>query len=233
MQTSALALLLCLSSTLAFSPTVSTKAAWGTTTTTNTETSLSMAEDLNFDDVNVARLLGLNRVKNIIKRNKSKTETALKASAAPDTSDAPTAASKRSGLKLIIAGAPASGKGTQCEMIKKDYGVVHLSTGDMLRAAVADGTDVGVKAKEFMDAGKLVPDEVIIGVVSTNRSSLFWFLCLCLIIFYECMCGDMGMLLLLYVGGDGRGNKNYQQCPTYIEWRCKIKIRHRWKCRAM
>jgi len=114
-----------------------------------------MAEDLNFDDVNVARLLGLNRVKNIIKRNKSKTETALKA-----------AASKPSGLKLIIAGAPASGKGTQCEMIKKDYGVVHLSTGDMLRAAVADGTDVGVKAKEFMDAGKLVPDEVIIGVVA-------------------------------------------------------------------
>jgi len=168
MQTSALALLLCLSSTLAFSPTVFTKAAWGTTTktTTNTETSLSMAEDLNFDDVNVARLLGLNRVKNIIKRNKSKTETALKAAAAPDTSDAPTAASKPSGLKLIIAGAPASGKGTQCEMIKKDYGVVHLSTGDMLRAAVADGTDVGVKAKEFMDAGKLVPDEVIIGVVA-------------------------------------------------------------------
>jgi adenylate kinase len=69
-------------------------------------------------------------------------------------------------LRLIIAGAPASGKGTQCEIIKNKYGVVHLSTGDMLRAAVTEGTDVGRQAKEFMDAGKLVPDEVIIGVVS-------------------------------------------------------------------
>jgi len=68
---------------------------------------------------------------------------------------------------IIIAGAPASGKGTQCEGIVKDYGVVHLSTGDMLRAAVAAGTPVGVSAKEYMDAGKLVPDEVIIGVVRT------------------------------------------------------------------
>jgi adenylate kinase len=67
--------------------------------------------------------------------------------------------------KLIIAGAPASGKGTQCELIKEKYGVVHLSTGDMLRAAVAAGTEVGKQAKDFMDAGKLVPDEVIIGVV--------------------------------------------------------------------
>lgn len=67
--------------------------------------------------------------------------------------------------RLIIAGAPASGKGTQCEIIKDKYGVVHLSTGDMLRAAVAAGTDVGKQAKDFMDAGKLVPDEVIIGVV--------------------------------------------------------------------
>lgn len=72
----------------------------------------------------------------------------------------------KSAPKLIIAGAPASGKGTQCEIIKEKYGVVHLSTGDMLRAAVAAGTDVGKQAKDFMDAGKLVPDEVIIGVVS-------------------------------------------------------------------
>lgn len=68
--------------------------------------------------------------------------------------------------RLIIAGAPASGKGTQCELIKQRYGVVHLSTGDMLRAAVSAGTDVGKSAKEYMDSGKLVPDEVIIGVVS-------------------------------------------------------------------
>lgn len=80
--------------------------------------------------------------------------------AAADDSDGDKAAPK-----LIIAGAPASGKGTQCEIIKEKYGVVHLSTGDMLRAAVAAGTDVGKQAKDFMDAGKLVPDEVIIGVV--------------------------------------------------------------------
>lgn len=67
--------------------------------------------------------------------------------------------------KVIIAGAPASGKGTQCELIKERFGLVHLSTGDMLRAAVKEGTEVGVAAKEYMDAGKLVPDEVIIGVV--------------------------------------------------------------------
>ena len=53
-------------------------------------------------------------------------------------------------VNIIIAGAPASGKGTQCEIIKEEFGVVHLSTGDMLRAAVTAGTDVGVKAKEFM-----------------------------------------------------------------------------------
>ena len=67
--------------------------------------------------------------------------------------------------KLVIAGAPAAGKGTQCEKIKETFGVVHLSTGDILRAAVKAGTPLGIKAKEFMDAGKLVPDELIIDVV--------------------------------------------------------------------
>ena len=73
---------------------------------------------------------------------------------------------------IIIAGAPASGKGTQCEVIKEKLGVVHLSTGDMLRAAVAAQTEVGKLAKDYMDSGKLVPDDVIIGVVGNNLSIL-------------------------------------------------------------
>jgi adenylate kinase len=67
--------------------------------------------------------------------------------------------------KIIIAGAPAAGKGTQCEIIKSNFGVIHLSTGDILRAAVKEGTELGKKAKAFMDAGQLVPDELIIGVI--------------------------------------------------------------------
>lgn len=68
-------------------------------------------------------------------------------------------------VRIIISGAPASGKGTQCEKIKERYGVVHLSTGDILRAAVAARTEVGLQAKEYMDSGRLVPDDVITGVV--------------------------------------------------------------------
>lgn len=74
------------------------------------------------------------------------------------------------GLKIIIAGAPASGKGTQCEIIKNKYGIIHLSTGDMLRAAVDAQTEVGLAAKEFMDSGKLVPDSIIIAVVSRSMT---------------------------------------------------------------
>lgn len=71
----------------------------------------------------------------------------------------------RSAPKIIIAGAPAAGKGTQCEVIKENFGVIHLSTGDILRAAVKEGTSLGLQAKAFMDAGQLVPDELIISVV--------------------------------------------------------------------
>ena len=65
----------------------------------------------------------------------------------------------------MIAGAPASGKGTQCELIVDKYGLEHISAGDLLRAAVAAGTDLGMRAKEFMDRGDLVPDEVVVGMV--------------------------------------------------------------------
>lgn len=75
-----------------------------------------------------------------------------------------------------LSGAPAAGKGTQCAYIKEKFGVVHLSTGDMLRAAVAAETEVGLSAKEYMEAGKLVPDEVIIGIVSKVYHNLKYFL---------------------------------------------------------
>jgi adenylate kinase len=66
---------------------------------------------------------------------------------------------------LILLGGPGAGKGTQANVIKEKYGIPQISTGDMLRAAVKAGTDLGKKAKEYMDAGGLVPDEVIIGLV--------------------------------------------------------------------
>lgn len=73
-------------------------------------------------------------------------------------------------LKVMISGAPASGKGTQCELIVKKFGLVHISTGDLLRAEVSSGTEIGNKAKEFMNAGRLVPDEVVTAMVTARLS---------------------------------------------------------------
>ena len=69
-------------------------------------------------------------------------------------------------MKLILLGPPGAGKGTQAEILNKKLNIPTISTGNILRAAVKNGTPVGLKAKEYMDAGKLVPDEVIIGVIS-------------------------------------------------------------------
>jgi adenylate kinase len=66
---------------------------------------------------------------------------------------------------VILFGAPGAGKGTQAQRIAREYRIPHISTGDMLRAAVKAGTALGAKAKSFMDAGKLVPDQVIIDMV--------------------------------------------------------------------
>jgi adenylate kinase len=66
---------------------------------------------------------------------------------------------------LILLGAPGAGKGTQAGRIVADYGIPHISTGDILRAAVKTGTAMGLEAKKFMDAGELVPDSVVIGIV--------------------------------------------------------------------
>jgi len=69
-------------------------------------------------------------------------------------------------MNIILLGPPGAGKGTQARLLMDDLGLVQLSTGDMLRAAAKDGTEVGLKAKAVMDAGKLVSDEIVIGVVS-------------------------------------------------------------------
>lgn len=68
-------------------------------------------------------------------------------------------------MKLILMGAPGAGKGTQAEFINDQYGIPQLSTGNILREAVKNGTEVGKRAKAYMDAGKLVPDEVITDVI--------------------------------------------------------------------
>ncbi len=68
-------------------------------------------------------------------------------------------------MKLILLGAPGAGKGTQAEKICDKLGIPTISTGNILRAAVKDGTEMGLKAKGYMDAGDLVPDEVVIGII--------------------------------------------------------------------
>ena len=69
-------------------------------------------------------------------------------------------------VNLVIFGRQGSGKGTQCEMITTELGSIHISTGDMLRAAVEQGTEFGLQAKAIMDRGELVSDEVISGIVA-------------------------------------------------------------------
>lgn len=68
-------------------------------------------------------------------------------------------------MNLILMGLPGAGKGTQAEQIVENYNIPHISTGDMFRAAMKEGTELGLKAKSFMDQGQLVPDEVTIGIV--------------------------------------------------------------------
>lgn len=69
-------------------------------------------------------------------------------------------------MKLILLGAPGAGKGTQAEILSKMLSIPTISTGNILRAAMKNGTPVGLKAKEYVESGKLVPDEVIIGIIN-------------------------------------------------------------------
>jgi Adenylate kinase and related kinases len=70
-------------------------------------------------------------------------------------------------FNLILFGPPGSGKGTQSEKLIEKYGWIHLSTGNLLRKEIEDGTRLGLEAKSFMDKGQLVPDEVVIGMISS------------------------------------------------------------------
>ncbi|MCY3576972.1 MAG: adenylate kinase [bacterium] len=72
---------------------------------------------------------------------------------------------------LVILGRQGSGKGTQAALLAERYGVIHISTGDMLRAAVAAGTELGLRAKAVMDVGNLVGDDIMIGIVDERLSS--------------------------------------------------------------
>lgn len=73
-------------------------------------------------------------------------------------------------MDLVLMGLPGAGKGTQAEMIVEKYGIPHISTGDMFRAAIKEGTPLGKQAKAYMDAGDLVPDEVTNGIVRERLS---------------------------------------------------------------
>ncbi len=68
-------------------------------------------------------------------------------------------------MKLILLGAPGAGKGTQAEKISEQYGIPTVSTGNIIRAALKNGTEMGKKAKSYIDAGELVPDDVVIGII--------------------------------------------------------------------
>ncbi|MEH6308914.1 adenylate kinase [Olivibacter sp. CPCC 100613] len=74
-------------------------------------------------------------------------------------------------LNLVLFGPPGAGKGTQSQKLIEKYQLVHLSTGDLLRSEIAQGTTLGLEAKKLMDDGKLVPDEVVIGMISNKLDS--------------------------------------------------------------
>ena len=73
-------------------------------------------------------------------------------------------------MNLLIMGPPGAGKGTQAEALVKKLGITHISTGDMFRSAIKEGTEMGLKAKEYMDKGELVPDYVVVGMVKERFS---------------------------------------------------------------
>ncbi len=75
-------------------------------------------------------------------------------------------------LTVVFLGPPGAGKGTQAEKLQKEYGFYHISTGDILREAVSKGTELGKVAKKYMDEGKLLPDEIIVGIIEEKLKEL-------------------------------------------------------------
>jgi adenylate kinase len=75
-----------------------------------------------------------------------------------------------SATRILLLGAPGAGKGTQATLLIERLGILHISTGDMLRKAVADGTEIGLKAKAVMDSGKLVSDDIVIAIAEERLS---------------------------------------------------------------
>ncbi|MDY4123339.1 MAG: nucleoside monophosphate kinase, partial [Ellagibacter isourolithinifaciens] len=74
-------------------------------------------------------------------------------------------------MNIVLLGAPGAGKGTQSAKLVEEFGFTHLSTGDLLRAAVKEGTELGLEAKRYMDAGDLVPDDVVVGLVEEKLAA--------------------------------------------------------------
>ena len=74
-------------------------------------------------------------------------------------------------MNIVLLGAPGAGKGTQAQKLVAEYGVAHISTGDLLRAAVKGGTGLGIQAKKYMDAGELVPDQLVIDLVKERLAA--------------------------------------------------------------
>ena len=74
-------------------------------------------------------------------------------------------------MSIIVLGAPGTGKGTQAALLAEKYGIPKISTGDILRASVKKGTELGLQARRFMDTGQLVPDDVMIGLVSERLAN--------------------------------------------------------------
>lgn len=75
-------------------------------------------------------------------------------------------------MRIVLLGAPGSGKGTQAANLVEKYGITHLSTGDMLRSEVNAGTELGLEAKKIMEAGQLVSDDIVLGMIKSNIENL-------------------------------------------------------------